>query len=454
MRTVASEDEQRRLDLLGPLHDHLERLADQDLRLEGNVGEFLSHDLGALEIRLAQLEESLVNDVVVQLLLLLELEHLRGLVGQHVLDVVEHDVVVFHVEGTAHVQRAAERLRQLERGLHRHVAVGRPVHAYQEATAGQGPIVADEEHVLLDAPQRARHHAAQLRERLPAQAVRTEGDEIVTAPGAADEPGCGVFVLRDEAAVGADLHVAAPLGAAVVARGPVRVEPDQPREPARSPVHLVDDLLVVDALEQLPGEGDAGGLAFLAQLVQEAVGDELQAFLDQLVVDLALALDLCGCLELRGEAGLELAEADVVEAGGVDVVAGDAAAGLATDLDGPLERPIGVLGVVDGNEDLAVHRHLLGDVPSTHSAPAKPGRGSVPMGNDYLKESRVYTRQPRRTDPPKISMPRPSVREYGPQGAACQARPAPVPLHDRARLRSSTTSSSLVGEKSSYTSPT
>src|SRR2546426_2052553 len=40
----------------------------------------------------------------------LELEDLRGLVRQHVLDVVEHDVVVLHVEGAAHVERSAERL--------------------------------------------------------------------------------------------------------------------------------------------------------------------------------------------------------------------------------------------------------------------------------------------------------------------------------------------------------
>src|SRR5207244_11589674 len=99
-------------------------------------------------------------------------------------------------------------------------------------------------------------------------------------------------------------------------------------------------------------------LAPLAELIEEAVGDQLQALLDQLVVDLALLLDLFRRLELRGQAGLELAEADVVEAGGVDVVAGDATPGLATQLDRPGDRPVRVLGVVDGDEDLAVHPHL------------------------------------------------------------------------------------------------
>ena len=75
-------------------------------------------------------------------------------------------------------------------------------------------------------------------------------------------------------------------------------------------------------------------------------------------MDLALFLDFFGRLELGGEAGLELAEADIVEAGGVDMVAGNAPAGLAAHLDGAVHGPIGVRRVVDRNEYLAVHRYL------------------------------------------------------------------------------------------------
>jgi len=77
-------------------------------------------------------------------------------------------------------------------------------------------------------------------------------------------------------------------------------------------------------------------------------------------VDLALFLDLFGSLELRGKAGLELAEADIVETGGLDVIAGDSSRPprLATYLDGTIDGPIGVLRVVDGNENLAVHHYL------------------------------------------------------------------------------------------------
>src|SRR5713101_6491412 len=107
-----------------------------------------------------------------------------------------------------------------------------------------------------------------------------------------------------------------------------------------------------------PGSRPAPRFTSFVELIEEAVGEELQTLFDQFIVDLALFLDLCGRLELRGEAGLELAEADIVEAGGVDMVAGNAPAGLAAHLDGAVHGPIGVRRVVDRNEYLAVHRYL------------------------------------------------------------------------------------------------
>src|ERR1051325_4652041 len=142
------------------------------------------------------------------------------------------------------------------------------------------------------------------------------------------------------------------------ARGAIGVEADQPGKPAGAAVHLVDDLFVVDAFQQLARQSHARRLAALPQLVEKAVRDQLQTFFDQLVVNLALLLDLVWGLEPGGKAGLELAKADVVEAGGVDVISGDAACGFATQLDGPVHRPVRRTGVVDRDEDLAVHRHL------------------------------------------------------------------------------------------------
>src|SRR6185436_731142 len=98
-----------------------------------------------------------------------------------------------------------------------------------------------------------------------------------------------------------------------VTRRTIGIETDEPGETTLAPVQFVHDLFVVDPFQQLAGEIDAGGFAPLTELIQEAVGDELEALLDQLVVDLALALDLFGGLELRGESSLELAETHVME---------------------------------------------------------------------------------------------------------------------------------------------
>src|SRR5947208_3582096 len=141
-----------------------------------------------------------------------------------------------------------------------------------------------------------------------------------------------------------DPPVAAHALAAVVARGAVGIEADQSRQPARAPVHLVHDLFVVDPLEQLARERHAPRFTALAELIQKAVGDQLEAFLDQLVVDLALLLDLLRSLELGGQTGLELPKPDVVEAGRVHVVAGDTTAGLVAQPDRPVDRPIRMLG--------------------------------------------------------------------------------------------------------------
>jgi len=52
------------------------------------------------------------------------------------------------------------------------------------------------------------------------------------------------------------------------------------------------------------------------------------------------------------------AEADIVEAGGVNMVSGNPAVRLLAHLDRAIDGPIGVLRVIDGNENLAVHRYL------------------------------------------------------------------------------------------------
>ena len=87
----------------------------------------------------------------------------------------------------AHVELRAVLPRHLQRHAHRLVAVGRAVDADEEAAALERPVVAHDEDVLLDAADRARHHAAQLAERLPAHAVRADRHQVVAPARAAGQ---------------------------------------------------------------------------------------------------------------------------------------------------------------------------------------------------------------------------------------------------------------------------
>jgi hypothetical protein len=127
---------------------------------------------------------------------------------------------------------------------------------------------------------------------------------------------------------------------------------------------------VVDSFQELAGDRDAGPRAALLDLVDEAVGDQLQPLFDQLVVDLPLTLDLVRGLEAGGEPGLELAEANVVQARGVDVVAGHAAAGAATQLDRAIDGPVGVLGCQPVRGSLDTCRPISKE--SRHENPTRP----------------------------------------------------------------------------------
>ena len=290
-----------------------------------------------------------------QLLLLLELEDLGGLHREHVLDVVEDHVVVLHVERAAHVELRLEGPGQLEGLLHAPVGVGGPVDADHDPAPLEGLVVPDHEGVLLDAPQRPGHHPAELGVGLAPEAVGPDDHEVVLPSGGAHQLRRVVLVLGEDAPVLVQLDVAAHLVAAVVARRLVRVEADEAGEASLALVHLGHDLLVVDPLEELAGEGNARRLATRPHLVEEAVRDELEPLLDELVVDLALPLDLLGSLKLGRQARLELPEAHVVEPRGVDVVGGDAPAGVAGHLDGTVDRPVRMLGVVHRHEHLCVH---------------------------------------------------------------------------------------------------
>ena len=134
--------------------------------------------------------------------------------------------------------------------------------------------------------------------------MRTDGKEVVVATTRAGEFLVQFLVLCDDPSVVAQDDVATDLLTAVVLVSDVRVEADQAGKAAGALVGFPDDLLIVDAFEELPGQWYAGRFTALGGLIEKGIRDELEALLNQLVVDLSLSLDLCRALELHRKSSL------------------------------------------------------------------------------------------------------------------------------------------------------
>jgi hypothetical protein len=278
---------------------------------------------------------------VVQLLLFLELEHLGRAFGQDIPDIAEHRMVIFDVKGAAHEQIGRMRRGQRQSRMQGAVTVGRTVDANHETSPCQRFVAANDHDILLDVPHGTSGDSSQTRQRLPADSVRPHDHQVVLPAG-----GSGQFFLfflpHFDSPMPVQPDILPPaLTAIVIGRG-IGIESDQARQPAAPLIGLFGDLFVMDAFQELPSEGDAGMEAALLQLVEKGIGNELQPLLDELVVHLALMFQFLGRLELGRQARLQLTEPHVMQARGIDVIAGDAAAALAAYLDGPVYGPIGI----------------------------------------------------------------------------------------------------------------
>ena len=159
---MAGEDQKAGVDFFDPLKDALERLADEDLSLDLDVGKLLSHHLRPLEVGLRQLQKTLVDDVVMEFLLLLELEDLRGLDGKNVLDVTEDGVVILHVESRAHMELRPELPGHLQSLPHGLIRVRGTVDTDDPVATCEWAIVLDDQRVLFNLADDPRHHPTQL----------------------------------------------------------------------------------------------------------------------------------------------------------------------------------------------------------------------------------------------------------------------------------------------------
>jgi hypothetical protein len=268
-------------------------------------------------VRLIDLRQAGVDDLLVELLLFLELEHLRGLLGQHVHDAVEHGIVQVRVVDRDGLDRLAQRLAQREGGLQPGERLGAAVDGHDDAAAGlvaylspavpaqlrrDGRGILDDEHVGLDAADDALAHAAEHAVAHSSQPQGTDHDEVVAA-------------LLD----------------------------------------VLDDDLPVLAVVHLRLERHAGTPAPLLHDHQVRVGDQLQPHGDQRVVDPALLLHLALDQVLLRQGELHLLEPVVVHACRVGMAPHQGGVEVLAQCNSQVDAGHRVLRVVDGDEDGLVH---------------------------------------------------------------------------------------------------
>ena len=301
---------------------------------DGEVDALVGRELPAdLEVRLVDLRQPRVDDLLVELLLLLEAEHLRGLLGQHADDPVEHGVVEIGIVDRHGVDRPAERLAERDADLE-------PVERLGAA------VQPDHDRALL---------------RL----------ERLEAP---DHEGVDGH-LPDEA-----------LGHRAELAVPHRAEPEGAHddEVVVLALDVLDQRLVVLAVHHARLEREPGGLGLLPHDLEVGVGDQLEAHRDQRVVDLPLALELVLVPVLLGQRVLHLLEPVVVEPRRVDVAASQGRPEGPPELHGQVDGAVGVVRVVDRHIDLPEHEGLLarhrerrrGHV-SSHSTATRSRDGTV-----------------------------------------------------------------------------
>ena len=160
--------------LAGVVEDLLEGLAVEERLLDLDA-RLAAHPLADFQMRLIDLRQPGVDDLFVELVLLLEPEDLRRLLGEDVDDAVEHRVVEVGIVDGDRFDLLAERAGQIDGGHQRAERLRAAVHADQDRI----PLRLGRFRHVLDDPD--------ITIRLPGHAFADGADHAV--PGAADAQG-------------------------------------------------------------------------------------------------------------------------------------------------------------------------------------------------------------------------------------------------------------------------
>ena len=303
MHADAPDDQQPRVLFPDVLDDFFERLAVQQGGPDVGVlrlGQFTRD----IQVRLVDLGQPAVDDLLVQFLLLLEAEDLARFLVQHPRDAVERGIMEIRVEGGDRLDGFAQRLAQ---GQPRHEpaeGVVASIHRHDDLAAVHRLGVFDDQHVggphaahdsLGVAPDHAVLHRA--------DAQRAHDDQFIAV---------GVDVLSQH--------------------------------------------LPVPALQGPALQRQVGFRAFLIDVIEVGIGDDLESAGDQGVVDLALSVQLLLVVVFLRKAGLHLLEPLVVHLGRIDVAPHDFRPESLGQGDSQVNGHIGKVRIIDGDINGLIHQ--------------------------------------------------------------------------------------------------
>ncbi len=246
------------------------RLASQQFSLYLDA-KFFGDGTGNRQMTVVDFGQPRIDDLLVQLFLLLELEYLACFFRQHAGDAVECDIVVIGVEGGDDLDGHPPVPGQCQCGQQAPVSLRRAVQRdHDRAVTDRAGRLLDDQRIDDRAARHAAAYTAQAAALYRAEAERPHDKQVM---------GAGIGLLRERT--------------------------------------------VILSFQRTAPELDAEFLALGCGLVEIGVGDDGQAARDQAVMHLPLPLQFLFLAELFGQAAFHLAEAHVVQSGGIHMGAGD-----------------------------------------------------------------------------------------------------------------------------------
>ena len=125
--------------------------------------------------------------------------------------------------------------------------------------------------------------------------------------------------------------------------------------------------LPVPAFERATLDRQVVFRAFLIDVVEVGVGDDLESAGNQRIVDLALPVEFFFIVVFFGQARFHLLEALVMHFGRIDVAAHDLRAEGFGEVNADVDGRVGMVGVIDRDIDRLIHRDVSSRCP--------PGQG-------------------------------------------------------------------------------